>query len=395
MKSPTKLLSFPILGACFLPAAASAAPMVAIGDNAALFLTGVAEIRYEDNVFRDRMNRVDDFRFRFEPGVELQFGSGLAQASLFASAEVVRWADESGLNDEFFHLLFNASLDESVYRINFHARYDERATNDMDANLEARLLEREETALGVNGRYMFTNLTSMGLGFNYDRREYKQDNASGHESWSIPVSGYYQISPGLDAQVGYVYRRVDILNPFLRGIQQDYRDNSVYVGAVGQMGSPMWVGDVKVGWTERKFLARDLGIFGIVPSRKMDSLTYDVGLTYNAVNSSHTLRVERDYLNSVVGGRNFSRAQISLGSRFQLVPMWSANTMIGYNRSDYSGIDRRDDSYFLRAGLVYNPNEYVRISASFTHQRVDDNDRMDGGSDYRVNILSVSASLRY
>lgn len=394
MKSPIKLVSLPALGALALPVLAPAAPMVALGDNAALFLTGVAEIRYEDNVYRDRTGRVDDFRFRFEPGVELQFGSGLAQASLFASAEVVRWADESGLNDEFLHFLFNASLDESVYRINFHASYDERATNELDANLDGQLIEREETGIGVNGRYLFTNLTSMGLGFNYDRREYKRENVSGHESYSIPVSVFYEVSPGLDAQLVYVHRRTDIIDPFIFSLNQDYRDNSLYVGAVGQMGSPMWVGDVKVGWTERKFLARDT-IFGTIPSQKLDSMTYDVGLTYNAVNSSHTLRIERDYLNSVLGGRNFTRAQISLGSRFQLVPMWSANTMFGFNRSDYTGIDRRDDGYFLRAGLVYNPNEYVRFSASFTHQRVDDKNRADAGSDYRVNILSVSASLRY
>lgn len=388
MKSLIKYSAVLLGAAVGLSSLSHAAPLLSLGDDGALFVTGVGEIRYEDNVYRDETNRQDDFRFRFEPGVELQFGGGAAVASLFASGEIVRYADESDLDDEYLHLRFAANLDQAVYSLGLYARYDERSSADSfmtDEQLQGRLVTRDEIAAGVNGRYAFTNLTSVAVGLHYESRDYNRASAVGYDSFSIPVTFYYEVSPGLDAQIGYQHRRVDLDSDF----GGDYRDNSLFAGFVGQLGSPMWVGDVKIGWMERNID----GFFGM-EDRKLDSITYDVGMTYNATNSSYTLRVERDYLNSIDQGHTYSRSQISLAGRFNLIPMWAATGMVGYNRSDYSGIDRSDDGYFVRTGLVYSPNDYMSVSAHYTHQRVDDNGRA-AGTDYRANIISLSASLRY
>jgi hypothetical protein len=387
---------FALLAAFSSSLGLSAAPMVAIGDNAALFVTGVAGITYQDNVFRTETNRIDDFFFRLQPGVELQFGSpGAASAALFASGEILRYADQSGLNNELLHLLLTASLDEQVYQISFFASYDERSINSLDRASEitdASGIARDlnDTAVQLNGRYSFSNLTSVSAGLVFNRRDYSEQGLAGSESFSVPVSLFYEISPVLDARLGYQWRKVDIIGSSDTFVDS-YRDNHFTVGLVGELGSPVFTGDVSVGWMERKFRG-DIAMFPFA-NRTINSITYDVGVTYNATNSSYTLRLERDYMTSIFGGQNFSRSQISVLGRFSLVPMWSATAMLGYSFSDYSNSDREQDDYFGRVGVHYAPNEYVRVSATISHNRVDGSGLQASG--YRANTFSVSASLRY
>lgn len=395
MKRPNKTV-FSLLAAFASSLGLSAAPMVAIGDNAALFVTGVVGITYQDNVFRTEMNRVDDIFFRVQPGVELQFGSrGAASAALFASGEILRYTDQTGLNNELLHLLLTASLDEQVYQLSFLASYDERSINSLDRASEitdASGIARDlkDTAVHLHSRYAFSNLTSMSAGLLFNRRDYNDVGLAGSESFSIPVSLFYEVSPVLDARFGYQWRKVDIIG-VTDAFVDSYRDNHFTVGLVGELGSPLFVGDLSLGWMERKFRG-DISMFPFA-NRKINSITYDVGVTYNATNSSYTLRLERDYMTSIFGGQNFSRSQISLLGRFPLVPMWSATAMVGYSFSDYSNSDREQDDYFGRVGVHYTPNEYIRVSATFSHNRVDGSGLQS--SDYRANTFSVSATLRY
>ncbi len=50
-------------------APAFAAPFLAIGDNAELFLTGRTEVRYEDNVTFSSSDELEDEAFEVTPGV--------------------------------------------------------------------------------------------------------------------------------------------------------------------------------------------------------------------------------------------------------------------------------------------------------------------------------------
>ena len=73
-----------------LAAAVQAAPFMAIGDGAELFLTGKLGVRSDDNVLL--ANRAEsDLIFEFAPGVDLTFGKG-AQLQGVLSSELPRFS---------------------------------------------------------------------------------------------------------------------------------------------------------------------------------------------------------------------------------------------------------------------------------------------------------------
>src|SRR5882672_7510825 len=55
-----------------------AAPFMAVGDNAELFVTASGTLQFDDNIYLDKNNTKNDTIFSFTPGVDLVFGKGSA-----------------------------------------------------------------------------------------------------------------------------------------------------------------------------------------------------------------------------------------------------------------------------------------------------------------------------
>src|SRR6185295_10845411 len=79
-----------------------AAPFMAIGDGAALFITGNLGVRADDNIFLAK-DAESDLIFDIEPGVELTFGSTAQLRGTLSLSEVwVNYSDTSTLNHHLF-----------------------------------------------------------------------------------------------------------------------------------------------------------------------------------------------------------------------------------------------------------------------------------------------------
>src|SRR5687767_390451 len=89
-----------------LTTAAYAAPFLAMGDSAELFLTGGVAMRVDDNVFLDQSG-TDDVIFEITPGLDLTFGKGAQlQGSLTTGVAFSNYSDNSNLNTSLFSSAF-------------------------------------------------------------------------------------------------------------------------------------------------------------------------------------------------------------------------------------------------------------------------------------------------
>lgn len=362
----------------------NSAPLVSLDEDIELFVVGSTGIEYQSNLYTDEVNRVDDFRFALSPGFEIVQGrTPAATASVAYRHHFHMYDSESTQDGNYADLSAEAHYDTGVVVSNFNASYRERASNDADINLIGRLVKRNEIRLGGNARYQISELMAASGGLEYDDIDFRDPSLTSFASYTVPLRYYYKVRPNLDLTAGYRYRQTDVDS--ITGVG-DSRDHFFSIGAQGELGSPMFVGDVSLGYQERRL--RGTG-------EKRTSPSYNMMVTYLATSRvNHYASLGYDFRTSSSGGLSYKYGNLTIGSRAQITDMISTNVSLTYAEADYQRSARAEDHMFFNAGVTYNPNEYVSVQAEYAYQSVDGKNTL-GASDYRNNRLSVSASVRY
>lgn len=361
---------------------AHGAPLVSLDEDTELFILGTAGIQYESNLYTDRTNRVDDFRFTVSPGVEIAHGrTQAANASLIYRHHFHFYDSESTQDGDYADLSAQARYDTGITITNLQGSYRQRASNDADVNLVGRLVKRDEIRLNGNVRHQITELIGVSGGLEYSDTDFKDPNLTSFDYYAIPITGFYKIRPQLDLTAGYRYR-----NTSVSGATGDSKDNYFFVGAQGELGSPMILGNLSLGYQERKFS-------GI--NDKRSSPSYSFTVSYLATpRITHFGTLSYDFRTSSSQGLSYSYGSLTVGTRARITDMIATNFSLTYAEAEYQRSPRAEDHMFFNAGITYNPNDYVTIRADYAYQSVDGKNT-PGASDYRNNRMSVSASVRY
>src|SRR6187431_1216288 len=115
-----------------LGSAAHAAPFLAIGDGAELFVTGTLGVRSDDNIFLTG-NEVSDTIFDINPGVEITFGKDAAlKGALTLVDSFANYSDNSRLNTNLFSGDFRANYDDGKLKLKFNTGFHELNQNSAD-----------------------------------------------------------------------------------------------------------------------------------------------------------------------------------------------------------------------------------------------------------------------
>lgn len=374
-----------VLGLAAFAVNGNAAPAISLGEEVDLFLLASAGITYESNLFADSTNEVDDFRLNMSPGIELALGrSPAANAKLVYRHHFHIYDDRSELEADFADLDFRAVYDSGIFVGNLVATFRERASNDVDttdANLPGRLIRRDEANVSATGRYQFTELIAFSAGLEFNEFRFREPNLTSHEAWSVPVTFFYRVRPALDMTAGYRYRKVNV-----SGLFPDARDNFFFIGAQGELGSPLFIGNASIGYQERS-------LRGV--NEKFDSVFYNFMVTYLAsARVSHFLSIGRDFRTSSNQGTTFTHASVTFGSRARLTNRLSANVSLTYAEAKYQRSLREEEHVFFNVGMTYRPNDYLSLNANYGYVNVDGLGT-PAASDYTRNRISVSASVRY
>lgn len=355
--------------------AINAAPFMAVGDNAELFVTAAAQVQADSNIYLDSNKEKSDTIYSFTPGLDLVFGKGAAnKGNVYYREEIRRFADNDVQDTELSNLGVNSSYSNGLTKVDLNASYAQIAQNDNDLRASGTIVRRDVTSLGGKSEFSISEKTVLGVGLSFDKTDYGPASYVDSNIWSLPIDVYFKASPKLDWSVGYRYRSTD-----LSGSSSDSNDNFFNIGARGEF-SPKLTGQVRVGYTQRSFdRGADDDLFG-----------FDSNLSYAySQKTSFGLTLSNDFGSSGTGEstKNFS---IGLTANNRFNEQWSLNTAINFRKSEYP--KRTDDFTDASVALAYIYSTYVNFSASFTLR---DNSSGSASAEFSQNVFSLGANVRY
>lgn len=359
-----------------------AAPFLAIGDNAELFLTANASARYEDNVTFASANEISDQIFEFSPGLELAFGkNSLVRGSFSVYEKFIAYADNTQFNDELFNAIFKSTYSGAKLKVGTNASYRElnQTTRDVQA-----IIESTEMAAGVDGEVSLTRKTKVGAGFQYSDRDYKGAGLLDRTVYTIPVNYFFAISPKVDLSAGIRYRNTEV-----DAANSDSESFNFNVGARGEFTAKL-SGSFNVGFTRRK---TDAG------GGSSSLLGVDAGLVYAySPKTRFTLDLSNDFETGAValpgsqGGQKI--ASIAIGGNTQISPAFSLNSSVSYQHIEYLNTvtAREDDFMVFTVGGGYIVTQRLSFSAYYRYTK---NISDSAASEFDSNTVGLSANFRY
>jgi hypothetical protein len=380
----TQLKTTLLLLGAFGAGSIAAAPLLKVNDDIQIHLLADAEFVYESNLFLQRDNTVSGRYLIFSPGLELRVAQqGSASAVLRYQHQFTAFRDQSSLDGDYQDFDLRLSYDSGVVLASGHASYKELFSNTIDANRDGQLIERTNSSLGGSLRYEISELTAVKVGVDMTEVDYDDFFYTDHESVSVPVTLFYKIRPRVDLTGGIRYRTVETSG----GLQDayDYDDFYYFVGAVGELFSPVIFADVSVGYQTRDFEGESLDAA---------SASYDVTFIYTGDPKTTVYAgLSRDYRTSAVGGLTYAFTSASLGARYAFTDTIGLNAGIVIGENEYEESPRAEDMTILNLGASYHPNDFLTLSARYEYTDVDGANIFS--ADYNNREIRISASLRY
>ncbi len=354
---------------------AKAAPFMAVGDNAELFVTASAAVQADDNIYLDTSNAKSDTIFSFTPGVDLVFGKGSATSgNFYYREEIRRYSDNDVQNTELSSLGVNSSYSNGVTKVDFNASYAQVAQNDNDIRSTGDLIHRKLTNVGGKSEFGVSEKTKFSLGAAYNKTDYAPASYADSDIWTFPLDVYYEASPKLDWSLGYQYRKTEL------SLGRDSNDSFFNIGARGEF-TPKLTGQVRMGYTQRSFkVGSDESLVGL-----SSSLTY-----LYSEKTSYQFNLGNDFGSSGTGDstKNFSWG---LSSSTHFTEQWYLNLGVNFRSIKYPA--RTDDYTEGQVGVSYVYNSTVNFSASYTY-RNNSSDKL-ASAEFTNNVFSLGANIRY
>lgn len=355
-----------------------AAPFLAIGDNAELFLTARTEARYEDNLFLTSTNEESDVIFEVVPGAEVVFGKNSNLKGKVAIFErLTAYSDNSDLNEELFSGRFDTSYEGAKTKVKTNGSFQELFQNTRDVQSAATLIRRDVTSAGVNGEYAITQKSKLGSGITYNETEYKVAGYNSQDSIYVPVSYFFAITPKVDLSSTISYRKTDVA-----AVNGDSEDMSYLVGARGQFTAKL-TGSASVGLTNRDpEVGKDSSLLGVKS-----------GLSYAySPKTALTLDLSNDF-ETGADASGIKVTSATFGVNTEVNAALSLFTSFSYFIYDYTyGVTNREDDFInFNLGARYIYNQHLNFEASYG---LSDNSS-DIGPEFTQNMFRLAANFRY
>lgn len=350
--------------------AGNAAPFMAIGDGAEVFLTGSLGVRVDDNIFLEG-NATDDIILDVNPGLDLTFGKGAqVQGSLTLVHAFATYTDNSDLNTNLFSGSFRSRYEDGKTKSSLNVSFSELNQNTPDIR---GLTRRDVFNAGADAEVAISELTSIGAGVTFDRQNYKRASYSDRETLTVPVDLFYEVTPKIDMSIGYRYRDYKV------DIGSDSTDHYLNVGARGEF-TPKLSGRVTVGFNRRNLdVGNDRTGFGLDANLNY-AMTPKTSLQFGAGN---------DYDTSPQGQQ---QENLSANARItsKLADDWTVTAGLNFRQTDYP--TRTDDYWEGTLGATYVVNAYVSIVGAYVYRNYAS---PAPGADFKNNVFSIAANLRY
>ena len=371
---------------------AFAAPFLALGDSAELFVTADSNVAYNDNVLLSQKDReLTDTIFTVIPGLDMKYGKDSAvKGDIFANSTLTSYADHVNLNNQLLGTGATSAYEGERVKLKANASFNERDQATVDnaaalANNQGKLLEHHDTAAGLSGEFHYSEKISFGTGVDFTNTDYKSSNAVEQKTYSVPVNVYYELTPKVDVSTGMTYTRTELAG--VAANQADLYDAYYYnVGARGAF-TPKLSGTFSVGYNTRN---------GNVGPDENGSLGSKASLAYAYSEKTQlTLGVNRDFANATSGGSSYQTTDLTLGASSALTVDWRVNAALTYRTMEYANSNPSFTNDYLEAsvGATYTINEYLTAGASYVNRSQTSD--LGATSEFSNNLVTLSLSARY
>ncbi len=373
MKKITRLTVLSAL----LAGGAYAAPFMAVGDGAELFVTGKVGIRADDNIAQSA-NEESDLIFDISPGVELTFGKNAQlKGTLTLVHEFTNYSDNSNLNTNLFNGRFSSNYDDGKLKLGFNASFAELNQNTSTTatgGTVTGLTRRDAFSAGSEGEIELTQLTKVSAGLTFAHENYKRTGYTDSDVLTVPLNVYYRWTEKTEFGFGYRYRDTQ-----LDSAGVDSQDHYFNVGARGTF-TPKLSGKFSLGLNNRD----------LETGSDFNQLGFDSSLTYELTPKSNLqFGVSKDYGNSPQGQQQ-KNLSFNATLTSELSKEWSANAGVTYRAIDY--YTRTDDFFEFSLGATYVINVNAKITGGYKFTNYSS---VLSGSEFKNNVFSVAATLRY
>lgn len=367
------------LVALALGSTANAAPFMAVGDGAELFVTGTVGVRADDNIFLSN-NATSDTIFDINPGVELTFGKDAqVKGSLTLVDAFANYSSHSGLNTNLFSGDFGSNFDDGKMKLGFNTGFHELNQNTVDVRSVGRLIRRDVFSVGGKAETAISEITAVAAGLSFTHTNYKRAGYGDSDDYTLPLDFYYKWTPKVDLSAGYRYRS------YQTTVGPDSKDNFFNVGARGEF-SPKLKGQFAVGYFQRR-LSR---------GASENMLGADASLTLEVSPKSSLQLGASSSPDTSPQGAQQKNYSVNGTLTTNISEQWSVNAGLSYRAIAYQSstteVGRTDDYVEGALGATYVINAYTRLVGAYAYRH---NGSKLAGGDFTNNVFSVAASLRY
>ncbi len=354
-----------------------ASPLLSVGDHADLYAQVSGSVAYTDNLTLDETGELDDFRFIVTPGLVFEVGRGLTNlnGSLSVNYGIVRYADNTVFDTELWNVVGNLNFSAPRYTAGITGGYVEKQQNENDVNANKELVLQKRGFANATVKYTISEKFALGVAGRFDNITYEGGNNRDRDVYAVPVDLFYELTPKLDATVGFRYRQTDVSGG------ADFDDYFYNVGLTGELTEKLST-TFKVGFQDRDQTG----------GSSEGTLAFDSITNYNASERGDLRLVfNRDF---VTGGEGSSIERTGiLATYFYMVsPRLTTDITGSYNFNDYQNSSREDNTWAARVGASYQFNALWSMNAFYTFR---DNDSNLNGASYTENLVQVGANFRY
>jgi polysaccharide biosynthesis protein VpsM len=357
-----------------------AAPFLAIGDNAELFVTGKAQASYDDNVTLDSDNELEDEIFQFTPGLQIVYGKGSeVKGTLILEESLIAYSENTNLNTQLANIAFNSSYEGDSLNLGANASFRELSQNSRDSNVTGKLVDSENYSLGLNASLSLTEKSKVASGFQWTRVQYTNiSSLVDQDKYVVPVNYYFATTPKLDLTAGVRYSDINLANS-----GNDSHELYYNVGAKGEF-TPKLLGTFDIGYNTSFYDGS--GVDDQTGLGLNSSLTYIYSPKTNIV-----FRAKNDFATDSTGQSN-ETIDIGTGISTQFTSQFSGSADVGYVIVSQNSAAGDYDFYTGSVGVSYKVNEYLTVSSNYTYQNKESDIPT---SEFSKNLFVLSASVRY
>jgi len=349
-----------------------------------------ATVRHDDNVYLNSTNQVAATISSLTPGVSLQFGDdAAAHGALGYKVAFTRYSHEVSPDLRLGSGNGSFGYDDGTLRLAADATFQQISQNNGDQVTlgPTAVFRRDDLSASTNLETHVTPRTSLSVGVNYGRTEYKSPGLIGSTTTELPLNVFFNLTRKFDLSLGYSYTKV---NPQLDG--PDGKNTYTSLGLRGEL-TPKLSGTFSAGFRTQQVEANPKSRF----------VGFQGGFGYEATtNTSLSLALSRDFSTGALGEtlKNSSYG-LSLNTKPALQWQFGAGLnrrLVDYGATVFSKTNskvnaaREDSLWSGNLTASYLISSWISASADFTSSR---NRSTIPGAEYTSNITSLILGMRY